>query len=177
MKATSMRSRHAVMLTLATGVSMSCSSQNASSTALSESADAQRVAMLDEPTQRALLAALDDERRAEALYAEIISSMGEIRPFVNIVQAERRHQMLLTPLLEKYGVQAPANPYGSFEFEVPATRSEACVLAARSERENIALYDRLLPTIEQQDVRDAFERLRWASAEHHLPAFERCAGS
>lgn len=39
----------------------------------------------------ALRAALDDEYRAEATYAAVITAFGEVRPFINIIEAERRH--------------------------------------------------------------------------------------
>ena len=45
-----------------------------------------------------------------------------------------------------------------------------------AERENIAIYDRLLPLDLPVDVRQVFENNRAASLFNHLPAFERCAG-
>lgn len=70
----------------------------------------------------------------------------------------------------------PPDPHDPAGFDVPATRSEACALGVISERDSMALYDRLIPAIREQDVVSAFRRLRAASADHHLPAFERCAG-
>jgi hypothetical protein len=35
--------------------------------------------------------ALDDEYKAEATYAAVITRFGPVRPFINIVEAERRH--------------------------------------------------------------------------------------
>lgn len=131
---------------------------------------------LDPATREALLAALDDERRAEAFYRAVIRRLGDIRPFTSIVRAEQRHQDLLLPLLVKYGVPIPPDPHDQAGFEVPATRSEACAIGVISERDNIALYDRLIPGIREEDIVSAFRILRAASADHHLPAFERCAG-
>lgn len=131
---------------------------------------------LDDRTREALLAALDDERKAEAFYRAVIAKLGEIRPFSNIVNAEVRHQTMLLPLLKRYGIAVPANPYDGAHFDVPATRAEACAMGVTSEVENIALYDRLLPTIVEADIKSAFSVLRAASADRHLPAFERCAG-
>lgn len=130
---------------------------------------------LDDATEEALLAALDDERRAEALYLAVMERFGEVRPFSNIVVAEERHQTLLLPLLEKYGVPVPPNPYGPLQMDTPDTLAGACQLGVQSEIENIAMYDRLLPAVQEDDIRSAFELLRRASAERHLPAFERCA--
>ena len=37
------------------------------------------------------MAALDDEYRAEAIYDAVMQKFGEVRPFINIIEAERRH--------------------------------------------------------------------------------------
>ncbi len=44
-----------------------------------------------EPEVNALLEALDDEYKAAVTYAQVIDDFGPIRPFVNIIEAERRH--------------------------------------------------------------------------------------
>ena len=41
----------------------------------------------------ALQLALEDEYRAEAMYEAVIEDFGEVRPFINIIEAERRHAM------------------------------------------------------------------------------------
>ncbi len=149
---------------------------NSSATSKQEPTAPATVEALDAASRDALLAALDDERRAEALYRAVIGAFGEVRPFSNIVNAEVRHQALLLPLLEQYGVPTPPNPYDPAAIRVPGTLAEACELGVQAERDNIAIYDRLIPTIEHADIKSAFEILRSASADRHLPAFERCAG-
>ncbi len=128
---------------------------------------------LELTTAEVLVLAYEDERRAEAFYAAVIARHGEVRPFINIVQAERRHRAMLEPLLERFGVPRPE---GEVEVpEVPETLRACCEAGIRAEEENIALYDRLLPAIEDEAVRAAVERLQWASRERHLVAFRRCA--
>ncbi|USO00346.1 MAG: DUF2202 domain-containing protein [Phycisphaeraceae bacterium] len=124
-------------------------------------------------TVEALILAYNDERRAEAFYAAVMAKHGEVRPFSNIIQAERRHQAMLVPLLERFGVPIPAE---EVEIpEVPETLRACCEAGTRAEEENIALHDKLLPTITDDAVLDAFKRLQWASRERHLVAFKRCA--
>lgn len=130
---------------------------------------------LDSKTEQALLRALDDERAAAALYNAVIAQQGEIRPFTNIVQAEVRHADHLLPLFEQYGIAVPEDAWDEKSVDVPGTRTEACTQAIEAEIANIALYDEFLEFVEQSDVRDVFTRLRDASRDRHLPAFERCA--
>ena len=131
-------------------------------------------AALDESTVEALTSALDDERHAIALYRAVLERHAGARPFSNIVQAEVRHANHLLELFERHGIEAPADPWESATIEAPETLVAACELAIGFERENAALYDRILPHVTEPDVREVLDRLRLASLERHLPAFERC---
>lgn len=123
----------------------------------------------------ALRAALDDEYRAEATYAAVIDAFGEVRPFINIIEAERRHAARVKAEMDRLGIgYDPANPYLG-KLAAPATVLAACEQGIVAEVENIALYDRLLPAIEDPQVRETLSTLQWASRERHLPAFRRCA--
>ena len=136
----------------------------------------QPAATLDRATADALIEVLKDEQRAEALYAAIMAKYGELRPFSNIIRAERRHQEALTVLADRYGVALPETAVNSVAREIPETL-QACITAAiQAEKDNVALYDRLLPAITQADVRSVMTQLRDASAERHLPALQRAAG-
>ncbi|MGP1273471.1 MAG: ferritin-like domain-containing protein [Phycisphaerales bacterium] len=123
--------------------------------------------------QRALDEALEDERRSEALYEAVMERVGERRPFATIVHAERRHQAMLLAQYERLGLIPPDEH--AFEFEVPDDFVSACVMAADAERENIAIYDRVLSQVTEAGVVAAFERLRAVSLNCHLRAFERHA--
>lgn len=130
---------------------------------------------LDERTRKALLAALEDERRAQATYAAVLAKFPGAKPFVNIVEAEKRHEEILMPLFAKYGVSLPENEFDAAKVAVPATLAEACRSAVQGEIDNIALYDGFLAFVAEADIKDGFERLRAASKDNHLPAFSRCA--
>jgi rubrerythrin len=120
-----------------------------------------------------LLDALEDEYKAEATYAAVLTRFGNIRPFSNIVGAERRHSTAIARQLERLGHPVPANQLMG-TIEAPATLAEACSAAIEGEIENIALYDRLLAGMADPEVRQVLENLQRASGENHLPAFRRC---
>lgn len=130
---------------------------------------------LDERTAKALLSALQDERRAAATYEAVLAKFPGIRPFVNIVEAEKQHQALLLPLFAKYGVQVPKNEFDPSSIAVPETLAEACKAGIKAEEENIALYNGFFEFTKEADIKAVFERLQAASRDNHLPAFTRCA--
>lgn len=57
--------------------------------------------------------------------------------------------------------------------EVPATLAAACEFAIEAEIENITLYDRLIPQIDDMAVKQVFQNLQDASRDNHLPAIRR----
>ena len=125
--------------------------------------------------------AFRDELRGEAIYARVLKDHGDVRPFSNVIRAERRHAAFLEDVLKARGLAVPAPPAG----DVPAyaTVREACAAAVAFETQNVALYDRLLAASGTaasgplpEDVKQAFEHNRMASLDHHKPAFERCSG-
>ena len=117
--------------------------------------------------------ALEDERKAEATYAAVLVKFGEVRPFSNIIDAERRHSSAIERQMARLGFPIPPNNWEG-RAPVPASLAEACREAVQAEVENIALYDRLLPTIADSTVRQVLENLQAASRDNHLPAFRRC---
>lgn len=120
-----------------------------------------------------LVEALDDERKAEATYRAVIEKFGEVRPFINIIEAERRHSAAIERQMIRLGFAIPANQWQG-KGMAPATLAEACSMAMTAEVENIALYDRLLPAIADESVRHVLQNLQDASRDNHLPAFRRC---
>jgi hypothetical protein len=130
--------------------------------------------------EAALGSALQDERHAEAFYAAIMAKFGDARPFSNIVEAERQHEAMLIGLYETYSVAVPENGYTTGALEAPAapeTLLEACKIGVEAEIANRDLYDgNLLPAVAAYpDITVVLQRLRDASEENHLPAFQRCA--
>jgi hypothetical protein len=137
-------------------------------------------AELSDNGKAAVLRALDDEYHAEAVYAATLATFGDVRPFSNIIKAERKHQAALLGLMETYGIVAPANGFLTGEKPIgalPATLAEVCAVGVEAEIENARLYDEdLLPAVAgHPDIIRVFTNLRDASINNHLPAFERCA--
>ncbi len=127
---------------------------------------------VDVKTADALRETLMDERRAQAFYNSVMVKHGQVRPFSNIVHAEERHEAVLQSLMTRHGVSVPSDTPTNLPA-IPDTVAECSRLAAQLERENIAMYDRLLVDVTEPDIRAAFENLRSASMNNHLPAFER----
>ena len=122
---------------------------------------------------QALFETLDDEYKSRETYAQVIRDFGEVRPFINIVDAEARHANALLGLFRKYDIIPPANRW---KTEVPrfASIHEACAACVQGEIENVALYDRALKSTQRPDILAVYHALRSASQDRHLPAFERC---
>jgi hypothetical protein len=130
--------------------------------------------------EAALGSALQDERHAEAFYSAVMAKFGDARPFSNIIEAERQHEAMLIGLYETYVVAVPENGYITGVMEAPAapeTLLEACKIGVEAEIANRDLYDgNLLPAVvAYPDITLVMQRLRDASEENHLPAFQRCA--
>ena len=129
--------------------------------------------------EAALGSALQDERHAEAFYAAVMAKFGDARPFSNIINAERQHEAMLIGLYETYGVAVPENGYATGAMLAPAapeTLADACRIGVEAEIANRDLYDgNLLPAVAAYpDITLVMQRLRDASEENHLPAFQRC---
>jgi hypothetical protein len=130
--------------------------------------------------EAALGSALQDERQAEAFYEAVIAKFGDVRPFSNIINAERKHEAMLIDLYKTYNIAVPDNGYvtGTLAKPVaPETLAEACKIGVEAEIANRDLYDgKLLPAVAANpDITLVMKRLRDASENNHLPAFQRCA--
>jgi hypothetical protein len=126
--------------------------------------------------QSALDKALLDEYKARATYESVISKFGQVRPFINIVQAENNHITSLNNLYVTYNLKQPIIPSTTpINF---SSLQEACVIGMQAEIDNAKLYkEELLPQVNNYpDVATVFTQLMNASQQNHLPAFERCAG-
>lgn len=130
---------------------------------------------LDAQTQTAIIAALDDERKAQATYQAVIDRYGEVMPFVNIIRAEVRHERNLLSLFEKYGVPVPVNGWATKDLKAPDSLKAAYDEAIAFEKANAELYTRFLAFVKEDDIRSVFEYNRGASVDNHLRAFERFA--
>ena len=59
----------------------------------------------------AMAHAIQDEYHAEAVYQRILADLGEVWPFVNIVQAEGRHSEAVAGLYRNRGLEVPASEW------------------------------------------------------------------
>ena len=126
------------------------------------------------PSDRAALEmALDDEYKAETTYAAILDKFAGARPFINIIEAERRHAAMVVVHYRQFGMAVPANPYTGI-IDAPDTLLAACEAGRDAEIANIALYDRIIPTVQNSEIKQTLVQLQWASRDRHLPAFQRC---
>jgi rubrerythrin len=126
--------------------------------------------------EEALQAALDDEYHARATYRAVLDAFGEVRPFINIVESEERHIEALKRQCEKHRIEVPSDPWAG-RVTAPESLKQACDDAVKAERDNAALYEKLIEAArEHPDVQETFRRLQAASQQRHLPAFERAAG-
>ena len=123
----------------------------------------------------ALVTALDDEYRARATYQAVIDAHGPLFPFINIVRSEERHIAALISLFHRYGLPLPPDRW-SGRVTAPPTPLAACEAGVVGEVDNYRMYDTLLEQVTLPEVRTVFANLRNASAFHHLPAFQSCAG-
>jgi hypothetical protein len=127
-----------------------------------------------ENLKQALVEALQDEYKARATYRLVLQKFGEIRPFVNIIEAEERHIQALLPLFEKYQIPIPVDDWEN-RVQAPDSVLSACQAGVQAEIENGEMYERLLAlTSEFPDVQRVFLNLQKASQENHLQAFQRC---
>jgi hypothetical protein len=122
-----------------------------------------------------LTEALEDEYKSRARYRKIIDKLGPVEPFVNIAEAEDRHISVLLPLFEQHGIPIPEEPGDESSLQIHDTLLEACEAGVRAEKENIALYDRLIASTRQTEVLRVLRNLQSTSRDRHLPAFQRCA--
>lgn len=129
---------------------------------------------MSEELGKILIEAINDEYKARATYRLVISKFGEIRPFVNIVEAEGRHIQALLPLFETYSIPVPEDDWDS-RVEAPVSILDACKAGVQAEIDNAEMYERLLDSTKQYpDVQVVLMQLQRASRENHLPAFQRC---
>lgn len=121
----------------------------------------------------ALHEALDDEYRAWATYDQVIADFGQVRPFINIRDAEARHIHALCTLFAHYDLTIPVNKWPGQVASYPTLKA-ACEAGVQAEIENADMYDRLLRSTERTDILQVYRNLQRASQQNHLSAFERC---
>ena len=103
----------------------------------------------------------------------MIDKFGSTAPFSNIVNSEQSHIDAWKTLLTKYQIAIPEDPFLG-KVTAPASLKDACATGVAAEKEDVAMYDRLMKTVTQSDVLTVMQQQRDVSQNNHLPAFERC---
>ncbi len=117
--------------------------------------------------------AIQDEYAAEAEYEKIMEIYGDVRPYANIIKAEKQHISALIPLFEAKALAIPVNDAKN-HLVIPSSLKESYTIGVDAEIKNIEMYDLFLSEDLPDDVRRVFESLQ-AASENHLKAFERNA--
>ena len=125
-------------------------------------------------TLEAMNRAIQDEYHAEFVYLKVIEKSGDVVPFSNIVNAERRHSSVVARLFTNRDLPVPESNWNLDNVPEFDSVASACSAGVVAERENIALYDELLTQDLPRDVHNVFTNIRAASLNNHLPAFEAC---
>jgi len=126
---------------------------------------------LNEAAKQALTEAINEEYLAHATYQAIIDKFGQELPFVNIVNSENIHVNALARLFSNHGLAVPADPSAG-KVTAPATLAEAFTAAIQLEKDDAALYDKLLKTVTETDIVRVFTNLQSASLNMHLKSLE-----
>lgn len=121
----------------------------------------------------ALSQAILEEYGALNLYNSVISQLGSVYPFSQIVRAEQQHVNALVRQATKYGVSVPANP-GLTNAPAFADLSAACQAGVAAEIADADLYDQLKPDVTHTDILQVFNNLQRASLNSHLTMFQAC---
>jgi hypothetical protein len=133
------------------------------------------VESLSQAEKDALTTSLQEEYLARDVYTAVIAKLGSIRPFANILKSEEQHVAALTALFTKYELAVPADTQAARTATLMAgvtTVEDALKLGVTVEKEDIALYDGLVKSVDNQDILQVFGNLETASTKRHLVAFE-----
>ena len=145
----------------------------------SSALEPEEVEAQEDPALKAILqameAAIQDEYKAQLIYAKVLDEFGPVLPFRNIIEAEARHAQALAGLFAARGYPVPESRWADDEIPVFPSVKAACQAGVVAEIENVEIYDGYLGLPLPDDVRFVFENNRAASLERHLPAFQRCS--
>jgi hypothetical protein len=126
------------------------------------------------PLKDVLTEAINEEYKARATYQAVVDKFGQVAPFTNILQAENSHVEAWKRVFQINGITVPADPHAG-KIAAPVDVKAACVAGVAAEKEDVALYDRLMKETTDAEALRVMTEQRKVSQENHLPAFERCA--
>lgn len=117
--------------------------------------------------------ALTDAYRSRDTYQAAIARFGDNTPFANVAQSEDEHVNAWRREFERLGLAVPEDTF-SGKVAVAGSFQEACAAGVAAEKEDVALYDRLLKETTDPALIAITQQQRTVSLENHLVAFERC---
>jgi hypothetical protein len=120
--------------------------------------------------------AVQEEYKAQYLYASVLEDYPGAMPFATIMESEMRHVEALKLLFARREMAPPASDYEPGEFAAYASLRAACAGGVAAEKADADFYTPYLSRTDlPQDVKNVFTNLQAASLYNHLPAFEGCA--
>ncbi|WP_333805516.1 ferritin family protein [Sulfurospirillum sp.] len=126
--------------------------------------------------EEVLQCAYDGEVKAYEIYSAVVETLGEVSPFLQIIQAEQTHQEALIAIAQVHNVTLVRNMPN--HISIPKTLRECCELGVASEIQTLQRYNELLVHVTAHpEVQDLFYRLQAASFNNHLPAFRNAVVS
>lgn len=120
-----------------------------------------------------LTEAIREEYKARATYQAAIARFGDNTPFANVAQSEDEHVNAWRREFERLGLAVPEDTF-SGKVAVAGSFQEACAAGVAAEKEDVALYDKLLKETTDPALIAIMRQQRTVSLENHLVAFERC---
>jgi len=118
--------------------------------------------------EEAIKEALASEYKSYALYEEASNRFSDVEIFKNINNAEARHIAALEKAAQKHGIELDESEPPKEGIKGGVTDYLEMMIVA--ERENIEMYDELIPQVEDENIKEIFFRLQAASYNNHLPA-------
>ncbi|WP_303774434.1 DUF2202 domain-containing protein [Anaerolinea thermophila] len=138
--------------------------------------------LLTSAEQEALLYMREEEKLAHDVYITLYS-LWQLPLFNNIASSEQTHTQMVKSLLDRYGIADPASAevgvftnadlqqlYDTLIEQGSQSLGDALKVGALIEEVDIQDLDQALATVQQADIRLAFENLK-AGSENHLRAF------
>lgn len=138
--------------------------------------------LLTSAEQEALLYMREEEKLAHDVYITLYN-LWQLPLFNNIASSEQTHTQTVKSLLDRYGITDPASAevgvftnsdlqqlYDTLIEQGSQSLGDALKVGALIEEVDIQDLDQALVTVQQADIRLAFENLK-AGSENHLRAF------
>ncbi len=170
MNASFVRILAAAVVFATVGATVACGDDDDGSSATSTPAAAGTTRTLES----VLTEAINEEYKARATYQAVIDKLGDVGPFKNILASENQHVDAWKAQFEANKLTVPSDGFAG-KVSAPADLKAACAIGVAAEKEDVALYDRLMKETTDDAVLKVMTAQRKVSQENHLPAFERCA--